>query len=95
MSEVEKSPSDAPIWYGSDEACAWANGYNAALSAIEGGEGSSAAPIPTEQADGGVVVPRDQLETLRRSLELGNLLPGEGETLINCWIFASEAESKA
>jgi hypothetical protein len=51
--------------------------------------------VPTEQAEPTVVVPRDQLETLRRSLELGNLLPGEGETLINCWIFASEAGSKA
>jgi hypothetical protein len=62
---------------------------------LEGDKWEVLGPAPTEQADGGVVVPRDQLETLRRSLELGSLLPGEGETLINCWIFASEAESKA
>ncbi len=42
-----------------------------------------------------VSVPRGQLETLRRSLELGNLLPGEGETLINCWIMASDAGATA
>lgn len=51
--------------------------------------------VPTEGHGAAVLVPRDQLETLRRSLELGTLLPGEGETLINCWIMASEAEMKA
>lgn len=45
-------------------------------------------------AEGAVVVPRDQLETLRRSLQLGNLLPGEGENLISLWIMASDAEAR-
>jgi len=40
----------------------------AVLFAIEGGGGSSAAPIPTEQADGGVVVPR---EPTRAMLDAG------------------------
>ena len=42
-----------------------------------------------------VAVPRDQLETLRRSIQLGNLLPGEGEGLISLWIMASDAEARA
>jgi len=42
-----------------------------------------------------VAVPRDQLETLRRSLQLGNLLPGEGENLISLWILASDAEARS
>lgn len=74
------------------------NAARAVLSRIEAGGGALPAQgpsVPTEQADRAVLVPRDQLETLRRSLELNNLLPGEGEALINCWIMASEAESKA
>lgn len=59
--------------------------------------GSSAkTPIPTEAGERAVVaVPRDQLETLKRSLELDNLLPGEGAGLIGLWLMIADAESRA
>lgn len=52
-------------------------------------QGSSAAPIPTACEGPSALVPIRQLETLRESIRLGNLLPGEGETLISCWIMAA------
>lgn len=52
--------------------------------------------MPTETEVAAVVsVPRDQLETLRRSLELGNLLPGEGEGLISLWLMIADAEARS
>lgn len=52
--------------------------------------------VPTEGHGTAVVaVPRDQLETLKRSLELNNLLPGEGASLIGLWLLIADAEAKS
>jgi hypothetical protein len=32
--QCEKTASDAPSWYNSEEASAWANGYNAAVASM-------------------------------------------------------------
>jgi hypothetical protein len=32
---IEREATDAPSWYGADEASAWANGYNAAIEALD------------------------------------------------------------
>lgn len=62
-------------------------------SLVHSGQG---AVMPTETEVAAVVsVPRDQLETLRRSLELGNLLPGEGEGLISLWLMIADAEARS
>lgn len=42
--ETEREASHAPVWYGADEACAWAAGYNAAIEAFRV---AGLAPTPT------------------------------------------------